>query len=35
MLRAISDPAAQDRLREFVLQASRAHKQEVREIKTA
>ena len=28
MLRAINDPAAQDRLREFVLQAYRAHEQQ-------
>jgi hypothetical protein len=35
MLRAISDPVAQDRLREFVLQAYRAHAQEVREVKRA
>ena len=35
MLRAISDPVAQDRLREFVLQAYRAHEQKGREVKTA
>lgn len=31
LLRAIDDPAAQDRVREFVLQAYRAHEQEVNE----
>src|SRR5205823_12048001 len=29
LLRAISDPAAQDRLREFVLQAYRTHEQQL------
>ena len=29
LLRAITDPAAQDRLREFVLQAYRAHEQQI------
>ena len=35
LLRATSDPAAQDRLRDFVLQANRAHAQEVGETGTA
>ena len=35
LLRAIEDPAAQDRVREFVLQAYRAHEQQVENAETA
>jgi hypothetical protein len=35
MLRAISDAAAQDRLREFVLQAYRAHEQQLEDAASA
>ena len=35
LLRAISDPAAQDRLRDFVLQAYRAHEQQLEKTASA
>ena len=35
LLRAISEPAAQDRLRDFVLQAFRAHEQQPEEAASA
>jgi hypothetical protein len=34
LLRAITDPAAQDRLRDFVLQAYRAHEHEAQKAAT-